>query len=146
MRVILLDPPRDFLAIGDLRSTDVDFDLMGALQNVDFGVEMKFIQAFDDRLTGFQVSCDAKCGSSAASVINASCSLSRSPLFLDSIACSINAGALLIYVPVDGDRLWIHEGYAKIRTFLFSVQNYSGSHPSSSISGGMSGSSAGGIG
>src|SRR5271156_6238657 len=50
-----LDPPGQFLAIGDLWRADIGVDLIGAPQNIDLDVEMEFAHALQDRLPGFRI-------------------------------------------------------------------------------------------
>ena len=60
VRVVLLVPARDRLAIGNLRRADIGLDLELAAHAVDDDVEMKFAHAGDDRLAAFLVGLDAE--------------------------------------------------------------------------------------
>src|SRR5580704_6645674 len=48
MGVVLGRPPRDLLAIGDLRRADIGVDFVGALENIDLDVEVQLTHALDD--------------------------------------------------------------------------------------------------
>ena len=47
--------PTDFLAIGNLRRADIGIDLISALEDVDFDVEVQLAHALEDGLAGFLI-------------------------------------------------------------------------------------------
>jgi hypothetical protein len=52
----------DFLAIRDPRSADVGLHFVDALQDIDLDVQVQFVHAREDGLTGHLVSRDAEPG------------------------------------------------------------------------------------
>ena len=53
MRVTIGDHLGDGFAVSNLRSTDVDLDLVGTLKDIDFNIEVKFAHTFEDHLVRF---------------------------------------------------------------------------------------------
>ena len=60
MGVAVVDGLGDGFAVGDLWCADGDLDLVGALEDVDFDVEVKLAHALEDHFVGFIVGFDAE--------------------------------------------------------------------------------------